>query len=173
MLTATALGHWRYGNTLNVSHIIEEAGVSRSSFYEFFDHLGHALEQLKAEVLRELGEGMDGAMAAEPTPMNRLAAMLSVWFKFASEGREAMAVALTRPQGSPVELSPAGAVASERLVALAHDARRTGAFAGAEPNRVLAASVTLEALAARVANNSLEPDAAAAAARDALVRLLH
>lgn len=173
LLASTATERWRHGAGLNVSHVIEAAGVSRRTFYEFFDDLAHALEQVQAWAIDALGSRLDRAMASEPTPMNRLVAMLTAWFAFARESPDAVAVALARADGPPAALSAAGQLVAERLASLASEARRTGAFAGAETDRLLVAAAALEALAARVATGTLTLDAAVTSARDAVVRLLH
>jgi AcrR family transcriptional regulator len=64
---------------LNVSNVVELAGIGRNTFYEYFDDLDHALVAIKSRALRELAARVEVALQAARTPLERIRALARVW----------------------------------------------------------------------------------------------
>jgi AcrR family transcriptional regulator len=136
--------------TLTVARIVEQAGVGRSTFYEFFDSPTHMLEQLEQRVLRALETALDQALTQARTPLERIRAITRAWlFELEAHPIEA-AVALRGRPGSEL-LSPAGKLLHRVLERSSRAARLdgVGGFGATDELSSLAAAAAIELLSRR------------------------
>jgi AcrR family transcriptional regulator len=136
--------------TLTVARIVEQAGVGRSTFYEFFDSPAHLLEQLQQRALRALEAALEQALTQARTPVERIRAITRAWlFELEAHPIEA-AVALRGPAGSEL-LSPAGKLLHQVLERSSRAARLdgVGGFGATGELSSLAAAAAIEVLSRR------------------------
>src|SRR5437870_9824520 len=111
--------------TLTVARIVEQAGVGRSTFYEFFDSPAHVLEQLEQRVLRALEAAFEQALTQARTPLERIRAITRAWLFELEAHRVEATVALRWRPGREL-LSPAGKLLHQVLERSSRAARRDG-----------------------------------------------
>jgi AcrR family transcriptional regulator len=136
--------------TLTVARIIEQAGVGRSTFYEFFDSPAHLLEQLEQRLLRALEAALEQALTQARTPLERIRAIIRAWlFELEAHPIEA-AIALRGRPGSQL-LSPAGRLLHQVLERASRAARLdgVGGFGATDELSTLAAAAAIELLSRR------------------------
>lgn len=133
-----------------VARIVERAGVSRSTFYEFFDSPEHILTQLEQRVLKALEAALDHALTQARTPLERVRAVARAWLEVVEAQRSEALVALTHRVG-PELLSPAAQTLLSVLKRLAQAARADGAgwLAAGDDVSLLAAAAAVEAVSRR------------------------
>lgn len=97
------LTHWiaevyrQKGEALTVQDLIENAGVGRNTFYEYFDGLEHALEHASHTWVKQLYEIMVSEVELARSPIARLRALSKAWFEQVEEQPAAISLLLRRP----------------------------------------------------------------------------
>lgn len=135
---------------LTIAKIVERAGVSRSTFYEFFDSPEHILAQLEQRAVKALEAALDEALARARTPLERVRAVTRAWLDVIEAQRSEAVVALSRRVGSEL-LSPAAQTLLTTLGRIAQAARADGAgwLGAGDDVGLLAAAAAVEALSRR------------------------
>ena len=133
-----------------IAKIVERAGVSRSTFYEFFDSPEHVLSQLEQRVLKALDAALADALTRARTPLERVRAVARAWLEVLEAQRAPALVALTRRIDAEL-LSPAGHALLAVLTRVAHAARAEGAgsLGAADDVSLLAGTAAIEAVSRR------------------------
>ena len=141
LLSATALAFARE-EAPTIASVVKIAGVSRNTFYEYFDDLAHARAAAVERAQRELVRRLRSAEERTRTPVERLRSLTRAWLAWATAAPADAALGLQagRDGLAPAarELEAAFARASSMLRASgvkapAHDALRvTVLAAGAE-----------------------------------------
>ena len=155
-----------------VARIVERAGVSRSTFYEFFDSPEHVLSHLEQRALSVLEAAFSAAQGQARTPLERVRALVRAWLDVLGAQRTTALVALTR-RADPQQLSAASRTLLKALTSVATQARLEGAgsLAAADDVTLLAATAALEAVTLHHLSEAAVPDAARALS-DIISRLL-
>jgi AcrR family transcriptional regulator len=83
LLSATALAFAREAAP-TIASVVTIAGVSRNTFYEYFDDLGHARAEAAERARRELVRRLRGAEERTRTPVERLRALIRAWLEWAT-----------------------------------------------------------------------------------------
>jgi AcrR family transcriptional regulator len=79
LLLALASAYARVGAKLTVSSVVEQAGVGRNTFYEYFDDIPHALH-IATQRFASLGDALlSDAVASNRTPFSRVRALVAAW----------------------------------------------------------------------------------------------
>jgi AcrR family transcriptional regulator len=130
-----------------IAKIVERAGVSRSTFYEFFDSPEHILLQLEQRFLKVLEAALEGALAQARTPLERVRVIARAWLDSIEAHRVDALVALTR-RFETKSLSPAADALLVMLRRVAHAAKSDGAgsLAASDEVSLLAAAAAVEAI---------------------------
>jgi AcrR family transcriptional regulator len=133
-----------------IAKIVERAGVSRSTFYEFFDSPEHILAQLEQRAVKSLEAALGDAMARARTPLERVRAVVRAWLEVIEAQRSEALVALTRRVGNEL-LSPAAQALLNVLGRLAQAGRADGAssLSATDDVSLLAAAAAVEAVSRR------------------------
>lgn len=139
-----------------IAKIVERAGVSRSTFYEFFDSPDHILAQLEQRAVKALESALDDALARARTPLERVRVVARAWLGVIEAQRSEALVALTRRVGNEL-LSPAAQALLNVLGRIAQAARADGAgwLGAADDVSLLAAAAAVEAISRRHLQNPL------------------
>lgn len=135
---------------LTIAKIVERAGVSRSTFYEFFDSPEHILAQLEQRFLKVLEVALETALAQARTPLERVRVIARAWLEAVEAHRVEAQVALTRRLEAK-QLSPAADALLVMLTRIAQAARSEGAgtLAASDDVSLLAAAAAVEAISRR------------------------
>lgn len=134
---------------LTVAKIVERAGVSRSTFYEFFDSPEHLLLQLEQRALGELQPALESALSRARTPLERVRSVTRAWLEVIETRATEARVALTPSDGAD-SLSSAGRLLLLTLTRLAQLSRSEGAgWSASDDAYVLAAAAAVETLSRR------------------------
>ncbi len=64
------------GRELSVANVVEQAGIGRNTFYEYFDDLEHGLAAIDARVRGALNARIESALRLARTPLERMRALL-------------------------------------------------------------------------------------------------
>ena len=93
LLSATALAFARE-TAPTIASVVKIAGVSRNTFYEFFDDLEHARAAAAERAHRELVQALRAAEERTRTPVERLRAVTRAWLEWATAAPADAALAL-------------------------------------------------------------------------------
>lgn len=128
---------------LNITNIIQLAGIGRNTFYEYFDDIEHALAVLSARALRDFSTRLELAARGTRTPTERLRALARAWAEHLVETPALARVAL-RPQPATVLGTQMSALATQLQKMLETMSATFSALA--EPFRSLAVAALFEAV---------------------------
>ena len=130
-----------------IAKIVERAGVSRSTFYEFFDSPEHILTQLEQRFLKLLEAALERAFTQARTPLERVRVTARAWLDAVDAHRVEALVALTRRLETKL-LSPAADALLVMLRRIAQAAKSDGAgtLAASDDVSLLAAAAAVEAI---------------------------
>lgn len=81
LLSATALACFRE-KAPTIASVVRRAGVSRNTFYEYFDDLEHAAIAAGQRALSQLVKALRAAEAISRTPVERWRALARAWFEW-------------------------------------------------------------------------------------------
>jgi AcrR family transcriptional regulator len=98
------------GRELSIASVVEQAGIGRNTFYEYFDDVEHALASIDGRAQRELVACLEPALRLARTPLERMRALARAWAESLSANRSLALLAL-RPQSATrhtAELSALG-----------------------------------------------------------------
>lgn len=92
---------------LSIANVVELAGIGRNTFYEYFDDIEHALQGVRARVLRELSVRIEGELSGARTPLERVRALSRAWAEqlFSSPSLSKLALLAQAPNKEPAQLS--------------------------------------------------------------------
>lgn len=98
LLTATAIARWRE-HVPTIASVVRRAGVSRNTFYEYFDDLEHAVTAAEQRALAQLVKSLRAAEARSRTPVERWRALAGAWFEWMSAAPADAALCLKSAAG--------------------------------------------------------------------------
>lgn len=155
-----------------IAKIVERAGVSRSTFYEFFDSPEHILMQLEQRFLKVLETALAGALTQARTPLERVRVVARAWLDSIEAHRVEALVALTRRLEAK-QLSPAAdaLLVMLRRVAQAAKSDGAGSLAATDEVSLLAAAAAVEAISRHHLNVAALRDGARVIS-DTIIKLL-
>jgi AcrR family transcriptional regulator len=138
LLQATCLAVAR--GSVNVSSIVDAAGVGRNTFYEYFDDAEHALDAVRQRAETSLAQHFAAASPAR-TPVERVRALARCWLEAVDAQRSLIAAALQPgfPGTDAYGLSSAARVLLRELQRLAEHSAVSAALPGAADPDHLAA----------------------------------
>ena len=179
LLSATAFACSREASP-TIASVVKIAGVSRNTFYEYFDDLAHARTAAAQRAQQQLARRLHAAEERTRTPVERLRALMLAWTAWATAAPADAALCL---QGAPAGLGLAARELEAALVRSTATLRASGVQAPEQEGlrvTVLAAGAEvlarrLLALGARTSDGTpprLEVERAERSLADAAVRLL-
>lgn len=106
----------RRGHECTVEQVVRHAGMGRNSFYQHYDDIQSALDDLSRVHCAAVKRAVSVAVSSRRTPMARLATLTQLWLDLAATHAGASLVAL-RPATSPgeVSLSPLSTLFAELI----------------------------------------------------------
>ena len=162
----------RAGRELSVASVVEQAGIGRNTFYEYFDDVEHALTAINSRARGELTARAQAALLVARTPLERLRALARAWVDSLTGNREFALVALRPPPAAKhaADLSELG-----RCIAtiLENELESRSALPGlSDPLRIIAVAAVFEAVSKVHLGGSPPPDDLSRILADLAIRLL-
>lgn len=155
LISATALALAR-ADAPTLTDIVKLARVSRNTFYEYFDDLGHARAAATQRGKQRAEQALRRAEQSARTPVERWRALARAWFAWvALDPAEARLVLV-----ASLPLSEAGALLEAAMKRSGAELRALGMNAGAlEPSRFTAVAAVGECFARELVARSIGGEA--------------
>jgi AcrR family transcriptional regulator len=169
LLAATALV-FGAGATPTVTAIVNKAGVSRNTFYEYFDDLEHARAAALSRAKQGVSRALSRVEASARTPVERRRALARAWFDWivAEPADAALSLHVTT-----TPLSAAGAAFEAALRRSVADARALGlSVAAPARSALMAVAATAEAFGRELVAGRSDEEPNERLERDGLERML-
>jgi len=134
------------GHELSVATVVARAGMGRSTFYEYFDDIAHALAEVSARAQRDFLARAELELALVLTPLERVRALARAWASELLENPHVMRIGLaaSAPTRDVAQLSSVGRTLVELLE---REAPARAALPGlADPLRLVAVAAVSDVL---------------------------
>jgi len=162
LVVATALALAR-DDAPTVATVVKLAGVSRNTFYEYFDDLEHARAAAERRAEQELERTLRSAEAQTRTPVERWRSLAHAWIEWLSHGPAGARLVLRDASSG---LSAAGRLLEAALVRSLATLRASGVAGEHDVLRVTAVAAAGEAYARRLSASLLTENGPVPAARE-------
>lgn len=135
-------------NDVTIANVVKLAGVSRNTFYEYFDDLAHARAAAEQRAEQRLVALLRGAEERTRTPIERWRALSHAWMAWVASAPAEASLCLDRARSG---LTVAGG-ALEAACSRSLETLRSSGIRGQDPDgsRVMAVAAAGEAMARRL-----------------------
>jgi AcrR family transcriptional regulator len=135
------------GRPMCVADVVEQAGIGRNTFYEYFDDIEHALAAIKGRARRELATRVEAALPLARTPLERIRVLGRVWTEALIANPALARLALRAEPHDADELSELGRYIASLLT---DEVAARSALPGlADPMRVTAVAALFDVVSRR------------------------